>query len=74
MQQIQLNIIPFTPTADKLSLAFYSQKTEGLSLIKWDNKLFNEFPKGRLADNQNNYSDFQSEAEGAFSNFPEFRE
>jgi len=66
MQQIQLNIIPFTPVADKLFFAFYSEKTEGMSSIKWD-KLFNEFPEGRAADKQHYYSDFQPEREGSFT-------
>ena len=64
MQKIQLNIIPFTPVENKITFAFYGERDQGMSSIKWD-KLFNEFPEGRAADKQFYYSDFQLAREGA---------
>lgn len=46
MQQIQLNVIPFTPIVDKLTFAFYGEKVPGSASIKWT-KLFDEFPENR---------------------------
>jgi hypothetical protein len=42
MQTIQLNIIPFTPVANKLTFAFYGEKQKDVASIKWY-KLFDEF-------------------------------
>jgi hypothetical protein len=64
MQQIQLNIIPFTPLKTKLKFAFYSEKQKGMASIKWD-KLFDEFPSGRERSDQFYYSDFQPARAGA---------
>ncbi len=64
MQQIQLNIIPFTPVVDRLTFAFYGEKHKGFAPIKWD-KLFDTFPEGREPRHKNYYSDFQPSREGA---------
>lgn len=57
MQQIQLNIIPFTPVATTLKFAFFGNKIPNGASIKWD-KLFDEFPEGREAKLKSYYSDF----------------
>lgn len=64
MQQIQLNIIPFSLKVDKLSCAFYSEKQKGFAPIYWD-KLLETFPKGRDPEHKNYYTDFQPAREGA---------
>lgn len=64
MEQILLNVIPFTPTQDKLTFAFYGDKIPGAASIKWD-KLFEEFPEDRDPQAQSYYSDFQTVREGA---------
>ena len=58
MQQIQLNIVPFTPIKTKLKFAFYPEKQPGMVSIKWD-KLFDEFPVDRDSSKQFYYCDFQ---------------
>ena len=64
MEQILLNIIPFTPLEEKLSFAFYGEKVPGAASIKWD-KLFEEFPEGRDPKAKSYYSDFQPAREDA---------
>jgi hypothetical protein len=64
MEQILLNVIPFTPIQDKLTFAFYGDKVPGGASIKWD-KLFEEFPEDRDPQAQSYYSDFQPAREGA---------
>ena len=64
MEQILLNIIPFTPLEDKLTFAFYGDKVLGGASIKWD-KLFEEFPEGRDPKAKSYYSDFQPARENA---------
>jgi len=64
MQQIQLNLISFTPLKTKLKFAFYPEKVPGMASIKWD-KLFDEFPEGRDRAMQFYYCDFQSAREDA---------
>jgi hypothetical protein len=66
MEQILLNVIPFTPIQDKLTFAFYGDKVPGGASIKWD-KLFEEFPEGRDPKAQSYYSDFQPAREGAIT-------
>jgi len=63
-QQIQLNIIPFTPVAEKLTFSFYGEKQPGYASIKWD-KLFETFPEDRDPELKNYYCDFQSPRNGA---------
>ena len=72
MQQIQLNIIPFKPTVDKLSFSFYGDKQKGFTSIKWD-RLFNEFPHDREKALQYFYSDFQAPREGAITKEIKFK-
>lgn len=64
MQQVQLNLISFTPVKTKLKFAFYPEKEPGMASIKWD-KLFDEFPEGRDPAMQFYYCDFQSAREDA---------
>ena len=64
MEQILLNIIPFTPLEEKLTFAFYGEKIPGAASIKWD-KLYEEFPEGRDPKMKNYYADFQRAREGA---------
>jgi hypothetical protein len=64
MQQIQLNIIPFTPVVSKLKFAFFGSKIPNGASIKWD-KILDEFPVGREAKHKNYYIDFQKPREGA---------
>ena len=63
MQQIQLNIIPFTPVVSKLKFAFFGSKIPNGASIKWD-KILDEFPEGREAKLKSYYSDFVT-TEGA---------
>ena len=63
MQQIQLNIIPFTPIVSKLKFAFFGSKIPNGASIKWD-KILDEFPEGREAKLKSYYSDFVT-TEGA---------
>ncbi len=67
MESIRLNVIPFTPVNDKLTFAFYDQKTNGSVSIKWD-KLFDTFPEGRDAAQTNYYTDFQQPRENVVIN------
>ena len=62
-QQIQLNIIPFTPVVDSLSFAFYADKQKGLAPIYW-NKIVDTFPEGREPKFKNYYTDFLPAKEG----------
>ncbi|MGB4774337.1 MAG: hypothetical protein WBP45_04135, partial [Daejeonella sp.] len=71
MEQIQLNIIPFKPVANKGTFAFYGEKQKGFTSIKWD-KLFEQFPEGREAKLQFYYTDFQEPREGAITKEVEF--
>ena len=64
MEQILLNIIPFTPLEDKLTFAFYDDKVPNYASIKWD-KLFEEFPEGRDPKAKSYYADFQPAREDA---------
>ena len=63
MQQIQLNIIPFTPVVSKLKFAFFGSKIPNGASIKWD-KILAEFPEGREAKLKSYFSDFVT-TEGA---------
>jgi hypothetical protein len=71
MEQIQLNIIPFKPVANKGTFAFYGEKQKGFTSIKWD-KLFEQFPEGREAKLQFYYTDFQEPRDGAITKEVEF--
>ena len=64
MQQIQLNIIPFTPVSEKLICAFYGEKQKGFAPIYWE-KLLETFPEDRDAAFKNYYTDFQPARDGA---------
>lgn len=66
MQQIQLNIIPFTPVEEKLTFPFYGDKLPDRInySIKWD-KLFDKFPEGREANKQSYFTDFVTHNEDA---------
>jgi hypothetical protein len=66
MQQIQLNIIPFTPVANKATFSFYGEKQKGFAPIYWG-KIMDAFPKGREAKYKNYYTDFQEAREGAIT-------
>lgn len=71
MQTIQLNIIPFTPVADKLTFAFYGEKQKGFAPIYWE-KIMETFPEDREAKHKNYYTDFQEPREGAIVKEIEF--
>jgi hypothetical protein len=71
MQQIQLNIIPFTPVVNSLSFAFYGEKVPNSASIKWD-KILDEFPAERDNTAQYYYSDFKEAKEGAIVKEIEF--
>jgi Piwi domain len=71
MQQIQLNIIPFTPVVNSLSFAFYGEKVPNSASIKWD-KILDEFPAERDNAAQFYYSDFKPAKEGAIIKEIEF--
>ncbi|HRI00208.1 MAG TPA: hypothetical protein PK006_04075 [Saprospiraceae bacterium] len=71
MQQIQLNIISFTPVASKGTFSFNGEKQRGFTSIKWD-KLFEQFPEGREAILQFYYTNFQAPTEGAINKEVEF--
>lgn len=64
MQQIKLNLIPFTPVKTTLSCAFYPEKQKGMAPIHWS-KLFETFPEDRDPAAQFYYTDFLPEREGA---------
>jgi hypothetical protein len=66
MQQIQLNIIPFTPVAAKGTFSFYGEKQRGFAPIYWG-KIMGTFPEGREAKHKNYYTDFQEPREGAIT-------
>ncbi len=66
MQQIQLNIIPFTPVASKDAFSFYGEKQKGFAPIYWG-KIMETFPVGREAKHKNYYNDFQEPREGAIT-------
>ena len=66
MQQIQLNIIPFTPVVSKLKFGFYGDKIPNGVSIKWD-KLFEQFSEGRAAKLLFFYTDSQEPREGAIT-------
>lgn len=70
-QQIQLNIIPFTPLQSSKVFAFYDEKVPNSFSIHWD-KLFNEFPEGREKDKQYYYSTFQPANDQNFEQVIEF--
>ena len=70
-QTIQLNIIPFTPIADKLTFAFYGEKQKDFAPIYWD-KILETFPEDREAKHKNYYTDFQPPREGAIVKEIEF--
>lgn len=71
MQQIQLNIIPFTPITTKGTFPFYTEKQQGFTSIKWD-KLFSTLPPDRQPNEQFFYTDFQEPKEGAIIKEIEF--
>jgi len=64
MQQIKLNLIPFTPVKTTLSCAFYPEKQKGMAPIHWS-KLFETFPEDRDPAAQFYYTDFLPEREEA---------
>ena len=64
MQQIKLNLIPFTPVKTTLSCAFYPEKQRGMAPIHWS-KLLETFPEDRDPAAQYYYTDFLPEKEGA---------
>ncbi|MGL4956770.1 MAG: hypothetical protein ACRC9X_06295 [Bacteroidales bacterium] len=66
MQQIQLNIIPFTPVVSKGTFSFYGEKQRGFAPIYWG-KIMETFPEGREAKHRNYYTDFQVPREGAIT-------
>ena len=66
MQQIQLNIIPFTPVVSKGTFSFYGEKQRGFAPIYWG-KIMETFPEGREAKYKNYYTDFQAPREGAIT-------
>lgn len=71
MQQIQLNIIPFTPLVRKHTFAFYGEKQKGFAPIYWG-KILDTFPEGREAKYKNYYTDFQEPRAGAIIKEIEF--
>ena len=58
MQQIQLNIIPFTPVASKGTYSFYGEKQSGFAPIYWG-KSMETFPEGREGKHRNYFTNFQ---------------
>ena len=66
MQQIQLNIIPFTPVAIEGTFSFYGEKQKGFAPIFWG-KILDAFPEGREAKHKNYYTDFKVPREGAIT-------
>ena len=66
MQQIQLNIIPFTLVTTKSTFSFYSEKQKGFAPTYWG-KIFDSFPEGREAKYKNYYTDFHEPREGTIT-------
>ena len=66
MQQIQLNVIQFSPVATSGSFSFYSEKQLGFTPIYWE-KIMYTFPEGRDPAHRNFYTDFKLAREDALT-------
>ncbi len=71
MQQIQLNVIQFSPVATSGTFSFYSEKQVGFAPIYWE-KIMSTFPEGRDPTHKNFYTDFKLAREDALTTEVEF--